>query len=222
MVDVLFVITSLIRRLVDFIVPLGCAGCELPVRSGALWCPTCSASVMTLPDASTQVTVQGHRLIAPFAYAGPVASAIHRLKFKNRPELAHAIGRRLASDVRLAGLSQDAKLVPVPATAERIVERGYNQAALLASALSRATGLKHCPTGLRRTHLAPHQVGANKAQRAQQVAGAFIASPRAISNANIILVDDVVTTGATSAACAQAIEAAGARLVAVVAVARVL
>ncbi len=110
----------------------------------------------------------------------------------------------------------------MPATAERIVERGYNQAALLALALSRKTGLDYRPTALKRTHFAPHQVGANKAQRAQQVAGSFIANPRTIANADVILVDDVVTTGATSAACAEAIQVAGARLVAVVAVARVL
>jgi len=167
-------------------------------------------------------TVQGHRLISVFAYGGPVANTIHRLKYKNRPELALGLGRRLAREVTLAKLPQDSVIVPVPATAERIVERGYNQAALLASAIARNTEFCCRPTALKRIHSGQHQVGADKAQRAQLVAGAFVASARLIKNANVILVDDVVTTGATSAACAEAIEAAGAQLVAIVAVARVL
>ena len=113
-------------------------------------------------------------------------------------------------------------LVPVPSTPSRIVERGYNHSALPASALSRKAGLRCLPTAIERVHSAPHQVGADKAQRAQQVAGAFAAKGRTVSRFNIILVDDVVTTGATSAACAKALEAVGARLVAIVAVARVL
>jgi ComF family protein len=176
---------------------------------------------VTLPRDSELVTAQGHRLIAPFAYGGPVSSAIFRLKYNNRPELALALGRRLAPELLLAAVPNDAAIVPVPATAERIVERGYNQAALLASALARAVGLATIPTALRRSNCAQHQVGANKAQRAQQVAGAFVATRRIKQGSDIIVVDDVITTGATSAACAQAIEAAGANLVAIVAVARV-
>ena len=215
------VIASLIHRLLDFVVPRGCAGCEAPVHERALWCADCSESVVTLPNDLVQ-TVQGHRLISVFAYGGPVANTIHRLKYKNRPELALGLGRRLAREVTLAKLPQDSVIVPVPATAERIVERGYNQAALLASAIARNTEFCCRPTALKRIHSGQHQVGADKAQRAQLVAGAFVASARLIKNANVILVDDVVTTGATSAACAEAIEAAGAQLVAIVAVARVL
>jgi ComF family protein len=219
--DIPFVIVSLVGRLLDFVVPRSCAGCDSPVRGSELWCAACSESVVTLPRDVELVTAQGHRLIAPFAYGGPVSSAIFRLKFNNRPELARALGRRLAPELLLAAVPNDAAIVPVPSTAERIVERGYNQAALLASALARAVGLVSIPTALRRSNCAQHQVGANKAQRVQQVAGAFVATRRIKQGSNIILVDDVVTTGATSAACAHAVEVAGAKLVAVVAVARV-
>jgi ComF family protein len=144
------------------------------------------------------------------------------LKFSNRPELAHSLGQRLATEVILARVPSDAIVVPVPTTPERIVERGYNQSTLLATALARKAGLRCLATALKRNHFAPHQVGADKALRARQVAGAFSANSRFIANSNVILVDDVVTTGATSTACAEAIEAAGGRLIAVVAVARVL
>ncbi len=125
---------------------------------------------MTLPNEVEVFTAQGHRVLSPFAYAGPVAKAIHRLKFNNRPELALSLGRRLATEVLLARVPQDSVLVPVPSTPSRIVERGYNQSALLASALSRKAGLRCLPTAIERVHSALHQVGADKAQRAQQVA----------------------------------------------------
>jgi ComF family protein len=165
---------------------------------------------------------QGHRVLAPFSYIGPVAQAIHRLKYNNRPELARSLCQPMAKLLLRAEIRPGSVLVPVPATPSRIVERGYNQSALLARALSQHAGLVCRPTGLKRTHFAPHQVGADKAMRAQQVAGAFAANAKTLAKANVLLVDDVVTTGATSAACAQALEDVGARLVAVVAVARVL
>ncbi len=101
------------------------------------------------------------------------------------------------------------------------MERGYNQSALLALAMATLTGLVCLPLALRRVHFAPHQVGADKAHRRQQVAGAFAVNTRRLAGANVILVDDVVTTGATSAACAAAVEAAGAKMIAIAAIARV-
>ena len=112
-------------------------------------------------------------------------------------------------------------LVPVPLTAQRLVERGYNQAALLAATIARQLGLAHRPQALRRLNQASHQVGSNKAARAQQVSGIFAANPRNIGNADVVLVDDVVTTGATANACAAALTAVGARVIAVAAIARV-
>lgn len=212
----------LVRRLIDFLIPPGCAGCDSPSSPGDLWCPACASAVATLPNDSELYTTQGHRLLAPFSYAGPVVQAIHRLKFNNRPELAPLLALRLAKVLLRIGPTPNTLLVPVPATPSRIVERGYNQSALLARALSRSVGLRCLPTGLTRANLASHQVGANKALRAQQVAGAFAANARSLTKSNVILVDDVVTTGATSAACATALQAVDARMIAVVAVARVL
>ena len=221
-VDVISVITALLSRIVDFVVPQCCASCESPVRGNAVWCFRCADTVAELPKPGTCFTPQGHRVLAPFVYQGSVARAIQRLKFSDRPELARALGFSLANVVELADIPADSLIVPVPLSAARLVERGYNQSALLASALSRKVGLRCRPTALRRMHSAPHQVGANKASRAQQVAGAFMANRKIIQHANVVLLDDVVTTGATSAACAAALKAVNARLVAIVAVARVL
>ena len=109
----------------------------------------------------------------------------------------------------------------MPLTAQRLVERGYNQAALLAGSIARELGLEHRPQALRRLNQASHQVGANKTARAQQVSGIFSANSRNIGDAEVVLVDDVVTTGATANACAAALTAVGARFIAVAAIARV-
>jgi ComF family protein len=174
-----------------------------------------------LPNVSSH-TEQGLRIVSPFAYGGPVASAIHRLKFSNRPELARTLARPVAERILMLAPLPDAVLVPVPSTPARIVERGYNQSALLALAIARKLSLKCRPLALERTHFAPHQIGADKAQRAAQVEGAFTVTSRALANASVILVDDVITTGATSAACAGALEAMGAHVIAIAAIARVL
>jgi ComF family protein len=161
-------------------------------------------------------------LIAAHAYAGPVQHAIHRLKFGNRPDLAHRLGRDVACALKPLVPAAGTLLVPVPQTAHRLVERSYNQAALLSGCIARCLGLKHRPCALSRRHDARHQVGASKAERAEQVSGVFFADARSTNNKNVILVDDVITTGATASACASALEEAGARVLAVAAVARVL
>jgi ComF family protein len=149
-----------------------------------------------------------------------VAAAVHRFKYSHRPELAQRLAKPVAERLRIEN-SQKCILVPVPSTPERIVERGYNQSALLASSIASLTGLVCLPLALKRVHFAPHQVGADKVHRMQQVAGAFAVNTRRLAGARVILVDDVITTGATSAACAAAIEGAGGNMIAVVAIARV-
>jgi ComF family protein len=160
-------------------------------------------------------------LIAAHAYAGPVQHAIHRFKFCNRAELAHRLGRDVARAIKPMVLPRDSILVPVPLTAHRLVERGYNQSALLARSVAHHLQYEHSPCALVRARDGHHQVGANKAERAAQVSGAFAVASRRIDKRNVILVDDVITTGATANACIAALTAGGARVVAVAAIARV-
>jgi len=215
-------LATFVHRAIDFVVPPSCAGCDAPVRHPRLWCLECADSVAPLPQRPFPCTEQGYRVICPFAYGGPVANAIHRLKFTRRPELAGILASPVVEKLRTLELLHDSLLVPVPSTLERIVERGYNQSALLALAIARKASLKCLPLALERTHFAPHQMGADKTQRAAQVAGAFEAVDRRLANSSVILVDDVVTTGATSAACATALEAIGAHVIGIAAIARVL
>ncbi len=209
-------------RCLDFLIPLGCAGCDAPVCSAAIWCAHCVAELQSFDVQVPQLTDAGRCLVAAYVYAGPVKHAIHRFKFCNRPELARRLGMQVAHALQGLPLPPGTILVPVPLTAQRLVERGYNQAALLAGTIARQTGLRQRPQALRRLNAAAHQVGANKAVRAEQVAGMFKANPCNVTNADVVLVDDVVTTGATANACAAALAAVGARVVAVAAIARVL
>jgi len=110
--------------------------------------------------------------------------------------------------------------VAVPLSRRRRIQRTYDQAALLARHLAAATGARLLGAALRRTRDTPPQVGQSREERRRSVAGAFQADPRAVAGLDLVLVDDVVTTGATADAAAQALKAAGARSVTVVALAR--
>jgi ComF family protein len=205
---------------IDFIVPPMCAGCGLPFDyapdiAGAgteSLCGECARqpplfgrarSVMTYSDAS-------RRFVLAFKHA-------------DRTDAAPAWGvwlARAGADL-LAGGDM---VVPVPLHRRRLIARRYNQAALMAQALGRATGLPVLVDGLTRTRATPSQGRMNRAQREKNVAGAFAVSARRkqdIENARIVLVDDVMTTGATLTACIRPLLAAGAANVDVLTLARV-
>ena len=147
-------IENLVHCLVDFVVPPRCAGCDAPVRYPRLWCVECAESVAHVPQQPIPYTEQGYRVTSPFVYGGPVANAVHRFKYSNRPELASALAAPVAERLLLAGPPKSI-LIPVPSTPERIVERGYNQSALLALAIGSLTGLVRLPLGLKRISLRP-------------------------------------------------------------------
>lgn len=111
-------------------------------------------------------------------------------------------------------------VVPVPLSPRRQRERGYNQAELVASALAELLQVPLACGGLRRTRETRSQVGLDVASRAQNVHGAFQADPTVVRGRAVLLVDDLVTTGATLAACAEALWAAGSAHVFAVTVAR--
>jgi ComF family protein len=110
-------------------------------------------------------------------------------------------------------LSDADLIIPVPLTRARLLRRRFNQAAILAIELSRRTGIASEPLVLLRTKRTPPQVGLTREQRRQNVAGAFtLAEDRRarVTGAKIVLVDDVVTTGATANACARTLKRGGA------------
>jgi ComF family protein len=146
-----------------------------------------------------------------FFYAGAVVDAVRKLKFEDRPELARPLAAGwapLLPEIREARVDV---LVPVPLHASRLVERGYNQAALLARELGAMLRVPSAPLILSRPVATGRQTDLPAAARVTNVAGAFrVCRPREVMGRRVLLVDDVETTGATLDACVRALEEAGA------------
>ena len=216
----------------DLIFPPTCAHCG---RAGHLICPTCAQLAEPAPLAVCRscgrvqptaveqcpqcASLDDHPLAQVHAAAlhtTPVREFIHLLKYEQRPDLAPALGRYLAAALlrpEWDGL-RDAfdAIVPVPLHADRLAERGYNQAELLARALSRRTRQPLRTDLIRRERHTRSQVGLNAQERADNVEDAFLAAPPC-AGMTLLLIDDVYTTGATLNACATAARSAGAHLV---------
>jgi ComF family protein len=182
-----------------------CARCALPLEGGAI-CPPCRRD----PPAFD-------RLGAAFVHGGPVADAVHRLKYRGRREVAAALAPILAGRFHRE-LAAAHVVAPIPLHASRRVERRYDQAALLAREVARLAGCPLDPRLLVRVRATTGQVGQGRAARLRNLEGAFTA--RAVPGRRVLLIDDVVTTAATASAASAALKQAGAREVVVVAVSR--
>ena len=154
-------------------------------------------------------------------YEGALREALHAFKFAGRRALAGPLGD-LAAEQCVGSLPEgiDA-LIPVPLARERERERGFNQATLLARRIGRRLGAPTRPGWLVRTRSTRPQSDLSAAERRANVRGAFRATDR-VAGRHLLLIDDILTTGATLEACARALREAGARRVGVLTVARVV
>lgn len=142
----------------------------------------------------------------------------HGKKLENAPTIARMMHQ--AMQHRQSGIDL---IVPVPLHRRRLFSRRFNQSALLAQHLSDLTDIPYDNTLMERIKATPPQVGLTRGQRHKNVTGAFQISNRAlVSDKNIILIDDVLTTGATATACTKALLRAGAKSVGVATLARVV
>ncbi len=186
-----------------------CAGCAMPMApiaaDPALRCGRCR----TAPPPWS-------RALAGVDYGYPWDRLLAQLKFRDRPELAEAIAAPLLARLRAEGApaASGPRVLPVPLARGRLRERGYNQSWELARRLAGALGLEARPDALLKARDTARQLSLPRAARGANLRGAFFVSPaRAawVRGARIALVDDVLTTGATARAAAQALRAAGAR-----------
>lgn len=147
------------------------------------------------------------RTDAAYVHIGPIARAIHRFKYEHHPELSVGLGRR-AAEACVDVLGVVDRVMPVPLHASRRIDRGYDQAALLAREVSRAISVRLDLVSLSRVRATGQQVGRSRDERLVAVRSAFSARP--MIGARVLLVDDVITTGATFDAAERACRAAGA------------
>ena len=158
---------------------------------------------------------------AAVAYGDVARTVALRLKYGGRTAFAETVARQMA---RLMPDGADL-LVPVPLHRWRIWSRGFNQAALIARALTHATGVANDPLLLLRARATPPLRGMGARGRAKAVAGAFRVQPsakHALKGKAVVLIDDIHTSGATSDACTRALLQAGAASVTILCWARVL
>lgn len=152
------------------------------------------------------------------AYEGRLRKLIHLFKYGRIATLAAPLGEFLA--VAIPRHTPFDAVIPMPLHWRRRWGRGFNQAGLLAREVARRSGVPVIHA-VRRKRATPPQAGLTNRQRRLNVAGAFAANPRAsVRDLSVLLVDDVLTTGATASACAAALKRAGARRVAVLTLAR--
>jgi ComF family protein len=154
------------------------------------------------------------------AYEGPVELAIRRFKYEGWRRLAAPLARLLAERLMVEGLAGSWTL-GVPLHSDRLRQRGFNQAELLAAQLRAQLSLTRPPGVLVRVKATPPQVGHDRLWRKENVRGAFIWKGANLGGTPVLVVDDVATTGATLEACAVALRESGSGPVIGVSVARV-
>lgn len=211
--------------LADLLFPPRCGGCgavgewlcaacmgqiEPPYPEG--WtCGGCGSAAWGACRRCNDPALAGFLVVG--AFEGPLRAAIHRLKYNRQRALAPALARLLALGLAHTPAPWGAALpplLPVPLHPRRTRERGFSQTVLLAQALAAQAGYPLLD-GLARIRATPPQVGLSAAQRRVNVAGAFAWPGSAPPpRGPLLLVDDVYTSGATMAAAAQAVRAAGA------------
>ena len=231
--------------LLDTLYPPACLSCDAPVGSADALCTACFRKLRPITDPMCPVlgipfeVSLGPGVLSAEAIADPppydrsrsaviyneaALALVGKLKYGDRPELARFCGRLMAQ----AGhelLANDAVLVPVPLHPTRQFARRYNQSTELARALSGLTGLEVDTSLIRRRKATRQQVGLSGDARRRNVAGAFEPSPDAASRLKgrrAILIDDVITTGATVAAVTRALKSGGPAGVDVLSFARVV
>jgi ComF family protein len=240
---------STLRSLIDLVLAPVCLGCEAridPRDAARLVCRPCRARLRAVPspacarcgatrrstgrpaqDTCAECESWPEQLV--FARAAcllipPADTLVHQLKYRGWPALAEPLAERMAA-LRLPVAAHEANVcVPVPTSAQRIRERGYNQAERLAAAFARRTGRELVPALVRGAGSAS-QTGLQPVGRRANVAGAFRADSgicRSLVNTHVILIDDVLTTGATAGECVRTLVGAGIRCVTLMTFARAL
>ncbi|MEA2020656.1 MAG: ComF family protein [Patescibacteria group bacterium] len=221
------IVDKLGKVLVSFLFPRKCVGCR---RFGSWLCPKCEDKLsyapfqyclvcgrpaiggFTHPGCATRYSVD--RLLVPFQYQGPLRLAICRAKYWGEWALFSRFADLVSLWLAYSSISflPDTVLVPIPLHPLRLWERGFNQSEIFAKYLAQQLDLSVSFLGLKRAHYTQSQTKLNQQERKKNVRGAFSCSS-ALEGKNIVLVDDVCSTGATLSEASKMLKKKGARSV---------
>jgi len=214
--------TYWLKQTIDLIFPPRCAGCDV---AGKVWCEECNDRIIAPKGRSC--TACGFPLekgiicpicedwpnrihVRPFAqYKKPISSAIIKLKYRSDQALANEMASWLVSVYQRTGWKADC-VIPVPLADVRLRQRGYNQVTLIATSFAKELKLQLFTKALERVRETQSQVGLDRQERHLNVEGAFRANSHIVHDQSIVLIDDLLTSGATLKNCAIALLNAGA------------
>lgn len=219
---------NLADALKNLVFPPVCVNCK---KVGSLLCADCYGRIQWLEEPVCaqcgRVVSKPHtvchvcrqrplplsKIRAAAQFSDPIPNIIHNMKYNGYHALAEPLAEMMATTWTQWQFDIDLVL-PIPLHPDRLKKRGYNQSALLTKHMCRQLDIPYELKALSRTRHTPPQVGLNAKDRLKNVQGAFTAVSSKVTGKNILLIDDVCTTGATMASAAEALLAAGAKSVA--------
>lgn len=215
-------------KFLDLVIPPRCGGCK---RWGTRWCESCQDQLQIIGEDSCpkcgdpnwdgsgimcgrccSTKLYYERLSSWVSFKGPIREAVHELKYRHNVGLGEKLAKNMVDLFESLRWDVDF-IIPVPLGSKRFQERGYNQVLLLARPLAWNLDIPLKRQALSRVRETRSQVGLSREERIVNVQNAFDAKKQVVYGKRILLMDDVVTTGATINACAKALREAGAEKV---------
>lgn len=212
---------SIFQDFVDLVFPRTCEACDASlIGNEMLICTSCRINLPRASDESLHAgkvnlkfvhfpEVISTKAFLSFSKKGKVQKLLHGIKYEGRKETALLLGQMFGVEMETnSKISTSALIVSVPLHPKKLKSRGYNQSDLIAEGISKATGIPWSGTVLKRIKNTETQTGKGRNERRENVKGVFELN-EAISEKCIIIVDDVLTTGATLEECMEVLKAAG-------------
>jgi competence protein ComFC len=229
-------LSGLFWKSMDWLYPPRCCNCD---RRGFVFCDACLAEVEQLggrlcnkcgyPVFDKNSLCEECRISIPLytqmrswaTFSGSIKEAVHALKYKRNLALGRLLALPLLDIVNISGWQIDL-VVPIPLSRSRLRFRGYNQAALISHPLADLLGVQHSNNTVKRIKETSTQTEMDVNKRFMNLLDAFYVNPATLKKRNILIIDDVITTGATMQNCAKALQNAGAENIYCLSVARAI